>query len=162
MEEAGVSWGHTLFSQLSAPVVAEWRALSSGAFKAGFMGNPSAVLMPVPHGILLETLFCLSNSQPDLLVYCLRLILFVISGKNCLRLPRVSNLLDDLFRPSLKSIACTWGIISCLSKKHSGKRRTGQPVHSLANFLIIYLWGKRPQSGQFRKLSFCSCFVVHM
>lgn len=104
MEEAGVSWGHSLFSQLSAPVVAGWRALSTAAFKAGFMGKPSAELMPVPHGILSETLFCLSNSQPDLLVYCLHLILFVVSGKNCLRLPRVSNLLDDLFRPSLKSI----------------------------------------------------------
>lgn len=101
MEEAGVSWGHALFSQLSAPVVAEWCALSTDAFKAGFMGKPSAELMPVPHGILSETLFCLSNSQPDLLVYCLRLILLVVSGKNCLRLPIVSN---DLFRSSLKSI----------------------------------------------------------
>lgn len=81
MEEAGVSWGHSLFSQLSAPVVAGWRALSTAAFKAGFMGKPSAELMPVPHGILSETLFCLSNSRPDLLVYCLRLILLVVSGK---------------------------------------------------------------------------------
>lgn len=62
------------------------------------MGKPYAVLMCVPHGILLETLFCLSNSQPGLLVYCLHIILFVVSGKkNCLRLPRLSNLLDDLF-----------------------------------------------------------------
>lgn len=37
--------------------------------KAGFMGKPYAELMCVPHGILLETLFCLSNSQPGLLVY---------------------------------------------------------------------------------------------
>jgi len=45
------------------------------------MGKPYAVLMCVPHGILLETLFCLSNSQPGLLVYCLHIILFVVSGK---------------------------------------------------------------------------------
>ena len=59
-EEAGVSWGHTLFSELWAP---EQCRLSADAFRAAFMGKPYAVLMHLPHGILLETHFCLSNSR---------------------------------------------------------------------------------------------------